>query len=199
MTALGWSAWELAFGFLQTVSYVPLPVLTLLYIPFIVINLSCEFNFILSLIIPPSRNYKPNIEQIMSLLFLGGDILRIDLWYPGTLVPWPPWMPKSAGAQVPFIRWYSTISPPFPRIPNVQIQPKFRQNSTCGWLNPWNPEYEGPTVSYFIFYYFYLKPVFLFFLIYVLIGGKLLYNIVLVSTYNNPNVHEVRAYCSSRC
>lgn len=75
VTARGWSAWELAFGFLQTVSYVPLPVLTLLCIPFIVINLSCEFNFILSLLIPPSRNYKPNLEQIMSLVFLRGIYL----------------------------------------------------------------------------------------------------------------------------
>ena len=75
VTARRWSPWELAFGFLPTVSYVPLPVLTLLCIPFIVINISCEFNFILSLVIPPSRNYKPNLEQIMSLLLLRGIYL----------------------------------------------------------------------------------------------------------------------------
>ena len=70
----------------------------------------------------------------------------------GTLVPGPPWIPKSTDAQVPFVRWCSTVSLPFSQIPNVQIQPKFRQNSACGWLNAWNHEYEGPTVSYFIFF-----------------------------------------------
>ena len=103
VTALGQAPWELAFGFLQTLSYVPLPLLILLYIPFTVINLSCEYNYILSRIIPPSKS--PNLGLTLRLLlFLRGDIRRVASRYPWGIGARTPMDPQILGCSSSFYK-----------------------------------------------------------------------------------------------
>lgn len=52
-----------------------------------------------------------------------------------------PLIPKSADAQVPYLKWWSTVSPPYPWMQNPQIQPTLEPTvgesadvGTCGYV-----------------------------------------------------------------
>ena len=74
-------------------------------------------------------------------------------------MPGPPWIPKSLDAQVPFIKWCSTVGPPYPCVPNVWIQPKFRQNLICRWSNPWMLNPQMWSVNCILFYFLKGPPI----------------------------------------
>ena len=49
--------------------------------------------------------------------------------------PWasaqePPWIPKSADAQVPYIKWGSTVGPLYPWVPHPQMRADCMQEQT---------------------------------------------------------------------
>ena len=58
-------------------------------------------------------------------------LIQSSLGVRGGLVPGLPRIPKSADAQILYIKWLSTLGPPYARVSHPQIQPTADQNTKC--------------------------------------------------------------------
>ena len=72
-------------------------------------------------------SYRVKISFILSI---------VPPYPPGNWFQGPPRIPKYTDAQVPYIKWLSTVGPPGPRVQNLQFSQPRIVNRLHGWLNP---------------------------------------------------------------